>query len=98
MQDEVVYNQIITFVRDTVDCRTIVKSYVEEGKLILVLEDSLKLLIDGRYVDTTGRKDRIQELLSSARSAGVALDDMTVAHYASSRNEEEPIEYVLIKW
>jgi hypothetical protein len=98
MQDEVVYNQIIIFARDTVDCRTIMRSYVEEGKLILVLEDSWNLLIEGRHVDTTGRKDRIQELLSIAQNAGVALDDMAVAHYASSRDEEELVEYILIKW
>jgi len=98
MRDEVVYNQIITFARDTVNCRNIVRSYVEEGKLILVLEDSQKLLIEGRNVDTTGRKDRIQSLLAQAQDVGVDLDAMAVTHYASTRNEEEQIEYVLIKW
>ncbi len=98
MQDDVVYNQIITFAQSGVEARTVVRSYVEEGKLILVFEDAQKLLIEGRHVDSTGRRDRIHELLASAQDAGITVDPKAVTHYAASRNDDEPVEYVLIKW
>ncbi len=98
MQDDVVYNQVIRFASEEVDSRTVMRSYVEEGKLILVLDDSQKLLIDGRQVDTVGRKERIHELLASARGLGIALETKTVTHYAVGHKEDGPHEYVLIKW
>jgi hypothetical protein len=98
MSNDVVYNQVLSFNGDSIDCRTIMKSYVEEGKLILVLEDAEKLFIDGKHVDTTGHKDRIPELLARARERGFEIEPKAVTHYASSRAEEEPVEYVLVKW
>ena len=98
MQDEVVYNQIITFARGELDARTVARSYVEEGKLILVFEDAQKLLIEGRHVESTGHRERIQEILTAAMEAGIMLEAKAVTHYASSRTDDELVEYVLIKW
>lgn len=98
MQEDVVYNQIITFARGEVDARTVARSYVEEGKLILVFEDAQKLLIEGRHVDSTGHRERIQEILATAQEVGVVLDAKPVTHYATSRNDDDPVEYVLIRW
>lgn len=98
MHDDVVYNQILSFSQDSVDCHTVVKSYAEEGKLILVMEDAEKLLIDGRNVDTTGHKKRVQELLVIARKNGYEIDSKMVTHYAASNMEDVTVEYLLIKW
>lgn len=98
MSNDVVYNQVLSFFGDGVDCHTIMKSYVEEGKLILVLEDTEKLFIEGKHVDTIGHKDRIPELLILARDRGFEIDARAICHYAAERSAENPVEYVLIKW
>ncbi len=98
MPNDVVYNQVLSFYGDSVDCRTIMKSYVEEGKLILMLDDTEKLFIDGKHVDTTGHKDRIPELLALAQERGFEIEPKTVTHYALEQGDSEPTEYVLIKW
>ena len=98
MSNEVVYNQVLSFCGDSIDCHTIVKSYVEEGKLILVLEDSGKLFIEGKRVKTTGNKDRIPELLALAQSRGMEIESKSVTHYAVTKVPGKTVEYVLIKW
>ena len=98
MAEEIIYNQILSSSPASLTWQTVLRSYVEEGKLILVLEDSEKILIDGRNVDTTGHKDRIQELVSLAIEKGIECDPRSVMHYAEGGNEEEALEYVLIKW
>jgi hypothetical protein len=98
MAEDIIYNQILTFSPASLTGQVILRSYVEEGKLILVLEDSQKVLIDGRNVDTTGHKERIQELVSLALEKGIECDTKSVMHYAEVETEEEATEYVLIKW
>lgn len=98
MSNDVVYNQVLSFNGDSIDCHTIMKSYVEEGKLILVLEDSGKLFIDGKHVNTTGHKDRIPELLTLALERGFEIESKSVTHYALEMVSEQKVEYVLIKW
>ena len=98
MSNDVVYNQVLSFCGDRIDCHTIMKSYVEEGKLILVLEDSEKLFIEGKRVNTTGRKDRIPELLTQAQERGIEIESKSVTHYAVTRAPGNTVEYVLIKW
>ena len=98
MADDVIYNQILSCSPTSLTVQIILRSYVEEGKLILVLEDSEKVLIDGRNVDTTGHKERIQGLVSLARGKGIECDSKSVMHYADGRTEEDALECVLIKW
>jgi hypothetical protein len=98
MNEEVTYNQIISFARDDVLIRPIAKSYAEEGKLILVLDNSERILIEGKEIDTIGHKKRIQELLDSAEEKGHAVDPKAVKHYAAVQTDEGTLEYVLVKW
>ena len=45
MSNDVTYNQILCFTNTSLGCQTILRSYVEKGRLILILEDSHKLII-----------------------------------------------------
>jgi hypothetical protein len=98
MAEEIIYNQILTFSAGSIKGLIVLRSYAEEGKLILVLADSEKILIDGRNMDTVGHRERIQELVSLALEKGIDFDPKSVMHYADCGTEEENIEYVLIKW
>ncbi|MDP2984033.1 MAG: hypothetical protein Q8O92_11980 [Candidatus Latescibacter sp.] len=98
MDEDIIYNQILTFSPASLTGQLILRSYVEEGKLILVLEDSQKVLIDGRNVNTTGHRERIQELVSLALEKGIECDPKSVMHYADCGTDGEDMEYVLIKW
>jgi hypothetical protein len=98
MENDITYNQILNFSQASLVLKTILRSFVEEGKLILILEDSNKIIIDGRNVDTTGHRQRIQELVLLAREKGIEWDPKAVMHYAEGGTEEGSIEYILIKW
>lgn len=98
MNVEVTYNQIISFARRDILILPVAKSYAEEGKLILVLESSEKILIEGKRIDTTGHKKRIQELLAAVREKGHAVDQKAVKHYATARVDGAVVEYILVKW
>jgi hypothetical protein len=98
MAEEIIYNQILIYSPSSITGLIILRSYAEEGKLILVLENSEKVLIDGRNGDTVGHRERIQELVSLALEKGIDFDPKSVMHYADSGTEDENIEYVLIKW
>ena len=98
MSSEVKYNEIISFDRDGMHTHRVAKSYAEEGKLILVLETSEKIVIPGRKLDTTGHKKRIQELVAAAGENGCTVDPLAVKHYASAKSESASVEYILLKW
>ena len=98
MRDEVTYNMIISHSQGEVRSMQVVKSYAEEGKLMLMLESSEKIVIEGKKVDTTGHKKRIQELLDIAREKGYDVDPRAVKHYAMARNDGNLVEYILVKW
>jgi len=98
MNNEVTYNQIISFARGDVLILPVAKSYVEEGKLILVLESSEKILIEGKKIDSSGHKNRIQELLAAVSEKGCAVDPSAVKHYAIAQDESAVVEYILVKW
>lgn len=98
MNEGVTYNQIISFARGDLLVRSIAKSYAEEGKLILVLDNSDRIIIEGKGIDTTSHKERAQELIDTAREQGFTFDPKAVTHYASSQTGEEVVEYILVKW
>jgi len=98
MENDITYNQILTSSPTSLTVQTILRSFVEEGKLILILEDSEKIIIDGRDVDTTGHKERIQKLISLARGKGIDCDTKSVMHYAEIKTDGTFLEYILIKW
>jgi len=98
MRDDVTYNMILSLAQGEVCSMQVAKSYAEEGKLMLMLESSEKIVIEGRKVDTTGHKKRIQELLDFAREKGYDVDPRAVKHYAAVRNGGSLVEYILVKW
>lgn len=97
MKDSIVYNQVIIAANDGVQCHSVMRSYVEEGCLNLVLGDGVVISLAGRAVDTVGHKDRIRAILGAARNAGIAVRAKTVNHYVPSL-DTDAAEYVLIKW
>ena len=51
MPDSVTYNQIITLKKNnSIKCQIVKKSFTEKGKLILILEDLQKIIIDGKNI------------------------------------------------
>ncbi len=63
MQNNITYNKIIYFTNTSLTCNVIKKSFIEKGKLILILENSLKI-ITSKDIDTSGHNERIQKLES----------------------------------
>ena len=58
MKDDIAYNQIIIFEKNaSIQCHQIKKSFIENGKLILILEDSKKITISGKNIDNTGAEE-----------------------------------------
>ena len=95
MQDDVTYNQIIIVKKNAfIKCQLIKKSFTEKGKLIIVFEDSRKITIDGKSIETSGNKKRIREIVSLATEKGFDIREKSVKHYAKIKDDE----YVLIRW
>ena len=103
MSDDITYNQIIFLTIDFFTCQTIKKLFTEKGKLILILEDSKKVIIAGNSIDASGHRNRIREIVSIAEGKGFNIHEKSVKHYASGKDEEP--EYILdevgtfgVKW
>ena len=92
--NDVSYNQLISFHGSSVKSQTLRGTYASEGKLILVFENNKKTVIDGKDIEVTGQKKRIQEIVSLARDKGFNIPKRSVKHYA----KEEGNEYVLVRW
>ncbi len=93
MSDDITYNQIIFLTNDSFTCQSVKKSFIEKGKLILVLEDLQKIIIAGKSIDTSGHKKRIRELVSMAVGKGFDIPEKSIKHYA----KEKGVEYVLVR-
>jgi len=94
MSDDITYNQIIFLTNDSFTCQTVKKSFIEKGKLILVLEDLQKIIIAGGNIDTSENKKRILKMVSMAEEKGINIPKKSVKHYA----KDEENEYVLVRW
>ena len=95
MQDDVTYNQIIIFRENTsLKCKHVKKSFTEKGQLILILDDSNKITISGKNIDSSSHRSRINELVSIAGEKGFDIQEKSVKHYA----KDEENEYVLVRW
>ena len=71
MPDDVTYNQLIRFRKKaSLKCQQVKKSFTEKGNLFLILDDSQKVIIAGKNIDTTGNKNRIRELVLMAEERG----------------------------
>ncbi len=83
MQDDVTYNQIIIFGGNTsLKCKQVKKSFAEKGQFILVLEDSKKITISEKNIDTSGHRKRIRKLISMAKGKGFDIPEKSIKHYA----------------
>ena len=94
MQEDVTYNQIICLTNEFLNFHTVKKSFSEKRKLILIFEDSKKIVIPGNNIDTSGNRKRISELISMAEEKGLYIPKNSVKHYA----KKEGNEYVLVRW
>ncbi len=89
MQDDVTYNQIIIVKKNAfIKCQLIKKSFTEKGKLIIVFEDSQKIIITGINIVTSGHKKRIRELVSMAEEKGFYIPEKSIKHFAKGKGVE----------
>ena len=94
MLNEVLYNQVIYVDNNSLNVNNVERSFLEKRKLILILENSIKIIIPGNNIDTSGNKEQINELISMAEERGLGIFDMPVKHYA----KDDENEYVLLRW
>ena len=94
MTDDITNNQTLCYIDSSLTYPNIKKSFVERDKLILILEDSLKITLAGKNIDTTGHKKRIHELISITKEEGLEIREKSVKHYTKVEDDE----YVLFKW
>ena len=94
MPNDISYNQLIIFQESSIKCQILKGSHVSEGKLMLILEN-YKIDIDGKNIEVTGQKKRIQEIIALAEEKGFYFPDKSIKHYARGK---DGVEYVLVKW
>ena len=94
MQDVVSYNQVICLNNTSLNFNVVKRSFSEKRKLILILENSSKIIIPGNSIDTSGNKKRISELVLMAKEKGFNIPEKSIKHYA----KKEENEYVLVRW
>ena len=94
MSDDVSYNQVICMDKTSLNVNNVKRSFSEERKLILILENSMKIIISGNNIDTSGNKKRINELVTIAVEKGFDIPEKSIKHYA----KDEENEYVLVRW
>ena len=96
MQDDITYNQIISFEKNaSVKCNHTKRSFIEKGKLILIIENSKKITISGKNIDASGHRSRIRELVSMAIEKRLDIPEKSIKHYA---RDSRGVEYVLVRW
>ena len=94
MPIDITYNLIISYTNTSLTCNVIKKSFTEKGQLILILENSQKIIIPGKNIDTSGHKKRVREYVSMAGEKRFDIPEKSIKHYASGKD----VEYVLVKW
>jgi len=95
MQENITYNQIIGFEKNVpIKCYHIKRSFIDEGQLILILDDIKKISISGKIIDVSEHKNRICEMVEMAEEKGFDIPEKSIKHYAKGRDDE----YVLIRW
>ena len=90
MPDDIIYNQLIRFRKNSsIKFYQIKKSFIEQGLLILILDDSNKITISGKNIDAIGHRNRINELLSLATEKGFDIPEKSIKHYAKEEGNED---------
>ncbi len=97
MWGEIIYHEIISYIGKMIEIQAIRLTEVERGKLILLLENSQKIIIEGKALDASGHKNRVIEIVEMAKEKGFTVKPTSVAHYASCPDEGPDREYVLIR-
>ena len=95
MPNDVSYNQLISLRGSSIKCHALLGSHVSEGKLILIIGNNKKIAIDGKEIDVTGQKKRIQKIVALVVEKGFDVPEKSIKHYAKGRGG---IEYVLVRW
>ena len=95
MTDDITNNQTLCYTDTSITYQNIKKSFVERDKLILILDDSQKIVISGKNIDASGHKSRIRELVSMATEKGFDIPEKSIKHYA---RDSGGFEYVLVRW
>lgn len=94
MCEDIGYNQIFIFSRDSLSCHRVQRSFIENGKLILFLDNAEKMTINGKHIDTIEHRNRIEELLTLATKSGYTFSACSAKHYVQRSDPE----LVLLKW
>ncbi len=95
MRDDITYNQLIILRKNaSLKCQQIKKSFTEKGQLVLIIENSKKIIISGKDIDASGDSCRINELVLMATEKGFDIPEKSIIHYA----KDEGNEYVLVRW
>ena len=95
MPNDVSYNQLLSLRGSSIKCQALLGSHVSEGKLILIIGNNKKTAIDGKDIEVTGQKKRVQEIVSQAVEKGFDIPEKSIKHYAKGRGK---VEYVLVRW
>ena len=85
LNNPVIYNQIICLTGTSIIYQTVKGTGIVEGKLILIVEDKSRIVIDGKNIHTIGHKERIQELILKAQKQGFDIHVKSIMHYANER-------------
>ena len=94
MPNDISYNQLISLRGSSIKCQALLGSHVSEGKLILIIGNNKKIAIDGKEIEVTGQKKRIQEIVALAVEKGFDIHEKSIKHYSKVGDDE----YVLIRW
>ena len=94
MCEDIGYNQILIFSQDSLSCHSVQRSFIENGELILFLDNAEKMTINGKHIHTVEYRDRIKELLTLATESGYTFSARSAKHYV----QRSDAELVLLKW
>ena len=94
MYENIGYNQILFFSKDSLSYHKIQRSFIENGEWILFFDNSEKMTINGKHIDTVEHRNRIEELLTLATESGYAFSSNSVKHHVQSSDTK----LVLLKW
>ena len=98
MSNNVTYNQIIYISNGSIISKTVNGTGVIEGRLILVTDDSSRIIIDGKNIHSIGYEERKQQLIIKAQEKGFDIRVNSIIHYANEKEGNSKKEYVLIRW
>ena len=93
MPNDVSYNQLLSLRGSSIKSHAILGSHVSEGKLIIIIGNNKKIAVNGKEIEVTRQKKRIQEIVALTVEKGFDIPEKAIKHYA----KEKGVEYVLVR-